>query len=86
MKVFLDADNDGVIDTGEKATTTDTSGQVTFTGLPAGSSQRIRIVPLANTKTTTANPLMTTVTANATKDVRIGLTKLGSISGRVFSG
>lgn len=85
VKVFLDADNDGVIDAGEKSATTNSAGQVTFAGLAAGSTQRVRMVPLANTIATTANPIVTMVAKNVTKDVRSGLTKLGSISGRVFS-
>jgi hypothetical protein len=85
VKVFIDADNDSIIDPGEKSATTNAAGQVTFGGLAAGSSQRIRVVPPANTKATSSNPLMTTVAANSTKDVRTGLTKLGSISGRVFA-
>ena len=85
VKVFIDADNDGVLDTGEKSGTTNTWGQVTFASLPAGSSHRVRIVPPSNTKTTSSNPVLASVAAGATKDVRTGLTKLGSIAGRVFS-
>jgi hypothetical protein len=85
VKVFIDTDNDGKLDAGEKSATTNTAGQATFGSLPVGPSYRVRIVPPSSTKTTSANPVLAAVTANGTRDVRTGLTKLGSISGRVFS-
>jgi hypothetical protein len=85
VRVFIDADNDGRLDAGEKNGTTNTYGQVTFGSLPVGPTYRVRIIPPASTKTTSANPVSASVTAGATKDVRTGLTRLGSIAGRVFS-
>jgi len=41
--VWIDSDRDGIKDSNEKSTTTNTSGNYTFTGLSAGST-RIRIV------------------------------------------
>jgi hypothetical protein len=84
VKVFLDTDNDGKLDAGEKSATTNSSGQATFSTLPIG-NYRVRVIAPSNTKTTSANPVTTSVTTNTTKDVRTGLTRLGSISGKLFS-
>jgi uncharacterized protein (DUF2141 family) len=43
VTVWIDSDKDGVKDSGEKSTTTNTSGNYTFTGIAAGST-RVRIV------------------------------------------
>lgn len=84
VKAFIDADNDGKLDAGEKTGTSDSTGRITFTGLPVG-THRVRIIAAANTKVTTANPALVSVTANVTKVAHVGVTRLGSIAGRAFA-
>lgn len=64
ITVFLDNNNNGVVDDGEKTTRTDGSGSFTFTGLEGGASY-IRIDETGLSKeyirTTTANPLIITL-------------------------
>ena len=94
VKVFIDTDNDGVLDVGEKNGTTNTYGQAIFGNLAVGPTYRVRVIPPAGTTTTTANPVVSTVSPGVTRDLRAGLRSTttsvpaatpGSISGRVFS-
>ena len=43
--VFLDTNNDGILDDGELSTTTDTNGRFTFSGLTAGTYHVRRVMP-----------------------------------------
>lgn len=53
--IFIDSDNDGVLDTGETSTTTDASGNYSFTGLTVG-TYTIREVQQTGWVQKTANP------------------------------
>jgi protocatechuate 3,4-dioxygenase beta subunit len=52
VKIFLDADKDGMLDTGEKTATTDAGGNFKFTGLAAGSYRIREVVPAGYRRTT----------------------------------
>ena len=50
--VFLDTDNDGVLDAGEKSTITDANGNFSFSSLPAGTYHVRRVFPSGYSSTT----------------------------------
>lgn len=82
--VFLDADNDGALDSGETSTTTVADGTFTFSDLGPGTF-RVREQALASWQQTTTNPtdIVTSSGVNAS-GVTFGNFKQFSISGRVF--
>jgi hypothetical protein len=59
--VFLDTNNDGKLDNGEKSVVTDTNGNWSFTGLTAGTYHVRRVFPTGYTLSTT--PIDVTLTA-----------------------
>ncbi len=82
--VFLDADNDGVLDTGEVTATTGGTGAYTFTGLVAG-TYRSRVVVPGSIYKTSADPAAVTVTSgtvSASKD--FGFFTPATIGGVVY--
>ena len=65
-RIFIDADNDGVLDSGEKSVLTDSSGNWSFKDLPAG-TYVVRIVPITGWKSTTPVGGAYTLTLSAGK-------------------
>jgi hypothetical protein len=53
--VFLDSNNDGILDPDESSTTTDAEGNYAFAGLGPG-TYRVRLVVQDGWQQTTANP------------------------------
>lgn len=88
VTIFIDADKDGVLDSTEKKTTTDASGNYTFSGLAAG-TYRVREVKPANYKI--LNPsssyfdVAVSGSAVVTKNFANAKTTAGGISGNVFN-
>jgi subtilisin-like proprotein convertase family protein len=85
VTVFLDADNDGTLDTGETSTTTDANGTYTFANVGPG-TQRLRQVLPTGFAQTTANPadLLPQSGTNVTgRD--FGLFERFSLSGVVYN-
>ena len=62
--VFLDTDNDGVLDAGEKSTVTDANGNFSFSSLPAGTYHVRRVFPSGYSATTP--PIDVTLTQGQT--------------------
>ncbi|MGC1269079.1 MAG: DUF11 domain-containing protein [Croceibacterium sp.] len=52
VTVFIDADQDGVLDTNERSTTTAADGSYSFTGVALGTWQVREILPTGSTRTT----------------------------------
>lgn len=83
VRVYIDADKDGVFDTNEKNVITPSSGAYSFTGLAAG-TYNIRQIDPANYTHTTSSPIVP-LAANASSSNRnFGNFKNASIAGRVF--
>lgn len=69
--IYLDANNNGALDSGEKKTTTDSAGNFRFTGLAAGTYRVRRVFPKGFAASTT--PITLTLTQNEQKtDILIG--------------
>jgi uncharacterized protein (DUF2141 family) len=87
--VFLDTDNDGMLDSGERSLVTDASGNFSFTGLAAGTYHVRRVFPPGYTYSTA--PIDVTLSAGQSiTNLVIGSkpatsAKLGSISGFAFN-
>jgi ELWxxDGT repeat protein len=83
--VFLDANNNGVFDSGEMSTTTDANGNYSFTNLPPG-AYRVREVTPAGWVQTTANPPAISAALNGTNvtGLNFGSFQQASLSGLVF--
>ncbi|MEQ9480961.1 SdrD B-like domain-containing protein [Coleofasciculus sp. F4-SAH-05] len=82
--IFIDSDNDGVLDAGETSTTTDASGNYSFTDLTAG-TYTIREVQQTGWQQTTTNPSDINLTSGTdTTAVYFGNFELGTISGQKF--
>ncbi len=82
--IFIDADNDGILDTDEISTTTNNHGNYSFTNLTAG-NYTIREVQQPGWIQTTPNPPVITIQSRTTETgVDFGNFKLGSISGQKF--
>ncbi len=82
--IFIDSDNDGVKDAGETSTTTDSSGNYSFTDLTVG-NYTIREVQQSGWEQTTTNPSAINITSGTdTTGVDFGNFQLGSISGQKF--
>jgi hypothetical protein len=89
--VYIDANNDGKLDNGEKETLTDTNGNYTFQNVSAGTSIVRAIGPAGWSQTTPTNNLGQHITVTAgktTSGVLFGEKVIptgGSISGTVFN-
>ncbi|MEA2707662.1 MAG: hypothetical protein QOF78_263 [Phycisphaerales bacterium] len=85
-KVFIDANKNGLLDTGEKTATTDASGNYKFTALRAG-SYRIREVLQAGWRKTTAASWydLTLPSGGSATGKNFGNTQKILISGNVFN-
>jgi parallel beta-helix repeat protein len=83
--VFLDSNGNGVLDSGEASTTSDSSGNYLFTGLDAGTYQVATVVPTGWTQTT-ASPGSISASASGVyvNAVNFGSFQKVSVSGRVF--
>ena len=90
--VFLDANNNGVLDSGELSTTTSSTGAFNFANVPAGSYVLRQVLPTGYTQTTPAGNAGIAITLSAgaalvnenfvdAAPVATG----GSISGTVFN-
>jgi subtilase family serine protease len=58
VKIFIDSNKNGKLDTGEYATTTNSSGYFTFGNLPAGSYQFVEIIPSGYHTTNVTNGIL----------------------------
>ncbi len=88
VTLFLDADNNGVLDAGEASTTTDASGNYLFANLASG-SYRVRAVILAGSVPTTPNPAIVIVfggsTASSVNFGNFSIPPTNRISGQIFN-
>ncbi len=83
--IFLDANNNGALDTGEANTTTAADGSYSFTNLGPG-TYRVREVNQAGWTQTTSNPADITATSgDNVANVDFGNFKLVTISGQKFN-
>jgi uncharacterized protein (DUF2141 family) len=55
VTVYLDANNNSILDSGEKSTTTNSSGAYSFTGLAAGAYIVRQVLPAGDTQTSPSN-------------------------------
>lgn len=90
--VFIDKDGDGVLDSGERSTTSDSQGNYAFTGLSAGTYRITRTFPAGyRISNSNSNALIITLaTGQQYGSANIGTTNkapslLGSISGMAFN-
>ena len=84
LTVFIDANQNGVFDTGETSTTTDANGNFTFTGLAPGTYSVLQ-APQAGIVQTTPNPAaITLISGQNVSGVNFGDFRLISISGVKF--
>ncbi|WP_446389400.1 SdrD B-like domain-containing protein [Coleofasciculus sp. B1-GNL1-01] len=83
--IFIDANNNGSLDTGETSTNTDANGNYSFTDLTAG-DYTIREEQKTGWEQTTSNPSAINITSSGTTvtGVNFGNFQLGSISGQKF--
>ena len=82
--IFLDADNDGVLDIGERSTTTDANGNYSFTNVGPGTFT-VREVQQAGFVQTTANPAnIGSLSGTNVAGVTFGNFQLFSINGTKF--
>jgi uncharacterized delta-60 repeat protein len=81
--VFLDTNNDGILDNNEPSTTTDANGNYTFTGLPAG-NYPVRVVLPVDWTTTTTGPTVVPTSGGNITGVNLGNFQLIRLSGEVF--
>jgi protocatechuate 3,4-dioxygenase beta subunit len=88
MTVFLDTNNNGVLDGGEPSTTTDASGNYSFSNLTPGTYAVHEVVP-AGFVPSTANPVVLAVSSSSTvSGVKFGnfnISPTDRISGLVYS-
>jgi uncharacterized protein (DUF2141 family) len=88
VSVFLDSNNNGILDAGEVSTTTDRSGNYRFSNLPAG-RYTVRAVPpagmLQTQPTAGAANVITTVAGTTSSGTNFGVViNSGSVEGSVF--
>ncbi|MEN6405857.1 MAG: ice-binding family protein, partial [Thermoguttaceae bacterium] len=82
--IFLDANNNGVLNAGEKSTVTDANGNYSFANLGPG-TYRVREVQQTGFTQTTANPAaITLTTGQIVSGVEFGNFRMISISGNKF--
>lgn len=84
-QVFIDADNDGVLDTGEVVALTNIAGAWTITNLGPGSRAFRLVMPAGVVRTTTLPPAVPMTSGAAIVNVDFGLFTLGSIGGTVYN-
>ena len=87
VTVFLDTNNDGILDAGETSATTDVNGGFNFSNLPAGTYNVREVVP-ANSQPTTPNPVPVTLTAGQTTPATVNFGNRllpGTITGTKFN-
>jgi uncharacterized membrane protein len=84
--IYIDANDNDILDEGDVTTTTDANGNYSFTDLEAGNYYNIRQVPQAGSIQTTADPSAINVISGTTAtDVDFGSFQLGSIRGQKFN-
>jgi hypothetical protein len=83
VRVYVDADKDGVFDSTEKNLTTPASGAYSFGGLAAGTYNIRQIDPSGWTRTT-SSPIVTLAANAAVTGKNFGNFRHASIAGRVF--
>ncbi|MDB5322134.1 MAG: Cna B-type [Phycisphaerales bacterium] len=84
--VFLDADKDGILDTGELRVITPSTGVYAFNKLPAGAYRIREIFPAGWRSTTSSGFLDATITSNqALGSKNFGNTQRVAISGSLFN-
>jgi protocatechuate 3,4-dioxygenase beta subunit len=81
--VFLDTNNDGILDDNERSTTTDANGNYSFGNLAAGNYLVREMAPDGWTTTTTGQTIVPTSGGNVT-GVNLGTFRLIRLSGDVF--
>ena len=95
IEVFLDADNDGSPDTGERRATTNTVGSFEFSNVPAFVSQRVRLVPNAGfvqTFPASSSYLVTPLSGENVTELNFGVADIvggvglgtGELRGQIF--
>jgi protocatechuate 3,4-dioxygenase beta subunit len=86
-RVFLDADNDGVVDSGEKSVLTDSSGNYRFNNLVAGTYRARLVVPAGWRRSQPSSAAYTLTLGNgaAATGKNFGATQRVLISGTVFN-
>jgi hypothetical protein len=87
VTVFLDTNNDGILDAGETSANTGANGDFTFPNLPAGTYNVREVVP-SFTQPTTPNPVPVTLTAGQTTPATVNFGNRflpGTISGIKFN-
>ena len=87
VRVYLDADKDGVFDSTEKTVTTDSAGNYKFTGLAAG-SVRVRIISPSGYRTTAPSAGYHDVTLTAGQAVtgkNLAATQKAKLTGQLFN-
>ena len=85
--VFVDTNNNGILEAGEKAAITDGSGVYTLTALPAGTYPVRVVVANPTLQTLPAGGTASSVTVDGTNDSAgndFGITSPGIIAGHVF--
>ena len=85
-KIFVDLNNNGVLDKGEPYAVANASGAFTIANLPAGTYSVRRIAPVGYTLTTGASVSVTVAAGKTTSGVLIGLKKNGTTTGGGTSG
>lgn len=81
--VYIDANSNDVLDSGEVTTTTNGSGIYTFSALTPG-TYRIRVDLPAGWMRTSTNPVPTTPTSASSTTLNFALFELASIGGQVY--
>jgi subtilisin-like proprotein convertase family protein len=85
VTVYIDANNNSVLDAGELSAVTDAGGSFSFTAGVAAGTYTLRVVTPANRRLTTAGSLSVTVTADQiTTNQRFGITSLAAVNGVVY--
>ena len=81
VTVFLDTNNNGVLDTGEISTTTDSKGNYRFTNLDAGTYHVAEVLPTGFMQTTAKPAAIVASSGDNVRDVIFGEFQMMSISG-----
>lgn len=86
--VFIDADNDLVLDTGEQQTATDASGAYTLASVPTGTSHYVRAVQQAGWRQSypqTSHLISVSDAGTVVTGIDFGETQKGRVKGTVFN-